>query len=88
MAWMSLLSAQLERCRRTERLRERASQVGPYVDVTAGLAAAAAAGSRRLLLAGTGGYRVAGNANSRWPRCRRPAPAQSSERHRCDKKGR
>jgi hypothetical protein len=33
-------------------------------------------------------YRVAGNANSRWPRCRRPAPAQSSERHRCERKGR
>jgi hypothetical protein len=44
MAWMSLhtgLSAQLERCRRTERLRERASRVGSYVGVTAGLAAAA-----------------------------------------------
>jgi hypothetical protein len=47
-----------------------------------------APGSRRLLLAGTGGYRVAGSANSRWPQCRRPAPAQSSERHRCERKGR
>jgi hypothetical protein len=44
MAWMSLhtrLSAQLERRRRTERLRERAAQVGPYVGAAAGLAAAA-----------------------------------------------
>ena len=56
MAWMSLhtrLSAQLERRRRTERLRERAAQVGPYVGVTAGLVAAAAAGIlAALVLAG------------------------------------
>jgi hypothetical protein len=56
MAWMSLhtrLSAQLERHRRTERLRERAAQVGPYVGATAGLAAAAAAGVlAALVLAG------------------------------------
>jgi cellulose synthase/poly-beta-1,6-N-acetylglucosamine synthase-like glycosyltransferase len=47
MAWMNLhteLSAQLERRRRTEQRRERAAQLGPYVGVTAGLAAAAAAG--------------------------------------------
>jgi glycosyltransferase involved in cell wall biosynthesis len=45
MAWMNLhtkLSAQLERRRRTERLRERAAQLGPYVGAAAGLAAAAA----------------------------------------------
>jgi glycosyltransferase involved in cell wall biosynthesis len=56
MAWMNLhteLSAQLERRRRTERLRERATQVGPYVGATAGLAGAAAAGVlAALILAG------------------------------------
>jgi Glycosyltransferase like family 2 len=55
MAWMSLhtrLSAQLERRRRSERLRERASQVGPYVGATAGLAAAAAGVVVALVLAG------------------------------------
>jgi hypothetical protein len=56
MAWMNLhtkLSAQLERRRRTERLRERAAQAGPYVGATAGLAAAAAAGVlAALILAG------------------------------------
>ena len=45
MAWMNLhtkLPAQLERRRRTERLRERAAQLGPYAGAAAGLLAAAA----------------------------------------------
>jgi glycosyltransferase involved in cell wall biosynthesis len=44
MAWLNLhteLSAQLERRRRSERLRERAAQLGPYAGAAAGLAAAA-----------------------------------------------
>jgi Glycosyltransferase like family 2 len=62
MAWMSLhtrLSAQLERRRRSERLRERASQVGPYVGVTAGLVAAAAAGVLAALVLAGGSQPVA-----------------------------
>ena len=55
MAWMNLhtkLSAQLERRRRTERLRERAAQVGPFVGAATGLAAAAAGVLAALVLAG------------------------------------
>jgi Glycosyltransferase like family 2 len=67
MAWLSLhtrLSAQLERRRRTERLRERAAQVGPYVGATASLAAAAAAGVLAALVLASGSQ----------PTARQPSP--------------
>jgi hypothetical protein len=56
MAWLNLhteLSAQLERRRRTERLRERAAQAGPYVGWTAGLAAAAGVVAALVLAGGS-----------------------------------
>ena len=62
MAWMNLhtkLSAQLERRRRTERVRERAAQVGPFVGAATGLAAAAAAGVLAALVLAGGSQPVA-----------------------------
>jgi cellulose synthase/poly-beta-1,6-N-acetylglucosamine synthase-like glycosyltransferase len=80
MAWLSLhtrLSAQLERRRRTERLRERAAQVGPYVGVTAGLAAAAGAGVLAALVL-VGGSQPATSQPSPFTLARRSQPASST----------